>query len=151
GLARALRAEQQDVRLLQLHLAHERLMLDAPVVVVHRHREDLLGAILPHHVVVEHRLDLVRLGRARRLAARLLLAVLLGDDVVAELDALVADVDRRPRDELAHLALALATEGTGEVGVVVPLVLHDREAPPALARSLAPPRPAAGAGRWATT
>ena len=149
-LAGAGGAEQQDVRLLELHLAHEGLVLDAPVVVVHRDREDLLGAVLPDHVVVEQGLDLVRLGRPRGLAARLLLPVLLRDDVVAELDALVADVDGGARDQLADLALALAAEGAGEIGVVVPL-LHDREAPPALARSLAVPLPAPGAGRWATT
>jgi hypothetical protein len=36
---------------------------------------------------------------------------LLADDVVAELDALVADEHGRARDQLAHLVLALAAEG----------------------------------------
>src|SRR5215468_3323095 len=48
--------------------------------------------------------------------------MLLGDDVVAELDALVADVDRRPCDELAHLALGLAAERAAQVDGV--LLLH---------------------------
>jgi hypothetical protein len=34
----------------------------------------------------------------------------LADDVVAQVDALVADEDRRTRDQLAHLVLALAAE-----------------------------------------
>ena len=40
--------------------------------------------------------------------------VLLADDVHAELDAFIADEDRRPGNELAHLVLALAAEGAVE-------------------------------------
>src|SRR5205814_1355168 len=71
--------------------------------------EDLLGPLLPDHVLIEHGLDLGRLGEAPDLSALLLLP-LLGDDVVAELDALVADVHGGPGDELAHIVLALAAE-----------------------------------------
>jgi hypothetical protein len=95
-LAGAGRAEQQDVRLLQLDVADEGLALDPAVVVVHGDREDLLRALLADHVLVERFLDLARLGHARRRRRRLVLPVLLGDDVVAELDALVADVDGGP-------------------------------------------------------
>ncbi len=59
---------------------------------------------------------------------RLFLLVLLRDDVVAELDALVADVDGRARDQLLDFLLALAAEGAGEVRVVVAL-LHVLAAP----------------------
>src|SRR2546422_680273 len=107
-LARAGRPEQQDVRLLELDLAHEGLALDPAVVVVHGHREDLLRALLPDHVFVEGFLDLARLGHARRRRRRFILPVLFGDDVVAELDALVADVDGGTGDELLNLALALS-------------------------------------------
>ncbi len=64
-------------------------------------------------------LDLVRLGQ---LVARPLGPVLelLADDVVAELDALVADEHRRPGDELADLVLALAAErAVQQLAVVV--------------------------------
>src|SRR5207237_4111186 len=54
-------------------------------------------------------LDLGRLGQRADLA-RLLLFPLLGDDVVAELDALIADVHGGARDQLAHVVLALAAE-----------------------------------------
>ena len=64
-LAGAGRPEQQDVRLLQLDVADEGLALDAPVVVVHRHREDLLRALLADHVLVERCADLARLRDAR--------------------------------------------------------------------------------------
>src|SRR5882724_1035636 len=52
-------------------------------------------------------------GRNRSSGAlqRYFLIALLRDDVVAQLDALVADIDRRPGDELPHLVLALSAEG----------------------------------------
>src|SRR6185437_3929971 len=85
--------------------------LEALVVVVHRHRQDLLRRFLPDHVLVEDLPDLVRRRQlaavgARRFTGRAFLA----DDVIAELDALVADEHRRPGDQLAHLVLALAAE-----------------------------------------
>ena len=59
--------------------------------------------------------------RLRQLVAGALGAVLelLADDVVAELDALVADEDGRAGDELADLVLALAAEGAVEELAVV--------------------------------
>jgi len=76
---------------------------------VHRDREDLLGALLADDVLIEDGLDLGGLGEAAQLA-RLLLFPLLRDDVVAELDALVADVDGGAGDQLTDVVLALATE-----------------------------------------
>ena len=97
--------EQQDVRLAELDVLGAHLGVDALVVVVDRDREDLLGALLPDHVLVEHVLDLGRLGHGRQAEALRLLLDLLGDDVVAEADALVADVDRGAGDELLDLLL----------------------------------------------
>ena len=85
------------------------------------HGEDLLGPVLPDHVLVEHGLDLGRLGEAADLLTLLLLP-LLRDDVVAQLDALVADVDGGAGDQLAHLPLRLPAERAREVDVV--LLLH---------------------------
>ena len=78
-------------------------------MVVDRHRQHLLGAVLADDVLVEDLLDLVRLGQ---LVAGALGAVLelLADDVVAQLDAFVADEHRRAGDELADLVLALPAE-----------------------------------------
>src|SRR5579871_3324472 len=74
-----------------------------------RDRQDLLRMVLIDDVVVE---DLADLLRRRDSIPRLHQRgfVLLADDVHAQLDALVADEDRRPGDELAHLMLALAAE-----------------------------------------
>ena len=78
-------------------------------MIVDGDREHLLGVVLPDDVVVEHLADLFGRGDAvARLHQRGL--VLLADDVHAQLDAFIADENRRPRDELAHLVLALAAE-----------------------------------------
>ena len=58
------------------------------------------------------------LGIVARPSARLVLLDLLGDDVVAQPDALVADVDRRAGDELLNLFLALSAERAREAGLV---------------------------------
>ena len=87
------------------------LGVDALVVVVDGDGEDLLGPLLADHVLVEDGLDLGRLGHRRQAVALRLVLDLLGDDVVAQPDALVADVDRRSGDELLDLLLALAAEG----------------------------------------
>ena len=101
GLAAAGGAEEEDVRLRQLDLvaaddAGGLLVLDPAVVVVDGDGEDLLRLVLADHVVVEEGADLDR--RRQLLEAQLAaLGELLLDDLVAEVDALVADVDARDR------------------------------------------------------
>ena len=122
-LARAGRADQQDVRLLQLDVAGDELRIDALVVIVDRDGEDLLRALLADHVLVEDSLDLARLRDGRCRGEAFFLVALLGDDVVAEVDALVADVDGRSRDQLADLVLALSAEGADEIAAAIISVL----------------------------
>jgi len=113
GLARARGADKQDVALGQLHLVLVRLVLvaQALVVVVHRHRQGALGDLLADDVVVQVGLDLGRRGQvAARLAAGLTRGKFIPDDFVAQVDALVADKDRRTGDQLLHLVLALAAK-----------------------------------------
>ena len=83
--------------------------LDPLVVVVDGDGHDLLRLVLPDDVLVEERVDL---GRLRELVELQLCGVgeLLLDDLVTEVDALVADVDARARDQLLDLLLALAAE-----------------------------------------
>jgi hypothetical protein len=116
--ARTRRPEEQDVRLAQLDVVGAHLGVDALVVVVDGDREDLLGALLTDDVVVEDGLDVGRLGNRRQPKVLAVLLDLLGDDVVAQPDALVADVHRRTSDELLDLFLALSTERAGEAGLV---------------------------------
>src|SRR6185436_15203162 len=120
-LAGAGRPDQQDVALLQLDVgAHALGVLDALVVVVDRDGELLLRLLLADDVLVEQLLELVRLGEVRLLL--LLEHPVLGNDVEADVDALVADEDRRSGDELAHLALALVAERAAQ-GVVAGFAL----------------------------
>ncbi len=112
GLAAPGWAQQQDVGLGQLDLAVVRtvaLRLDPLVVVVDGDRKDLLGVLLADDIVVQEFVDLFRLGEflKRKLGG---VGEFLGDDVVAQLDALVADVDTWPGDEFLHLLLRLAAE-----------------------------------------
>ena len=96
-LAAAGRAEQQDVGLLQLDVrvaGHHHL--HALVVVVDGHRERALGGVLADDVLVEDLVDLARLGEVLEVERRRG-GELLVDDLVAEIDALVADVDARAR------------------------------------------------------
>ena len=112
-LAAAGRADEQDVRLPELDIVDRVAGVDALVVVVDRHGEDLLRLLLADDVRVELVLDLPRARERcrRRLAAGARrLEHLLFDDLLAEVDALVADVDALPRDQLADLLLALAAE-----------------------------------------
>ena len=117
-LAAAGRAEQQDVRLLQLDLGVLGAHLDALVVVVDRHRQRPLRLLLADDVVVEDAVDLLRLGQV--------LEIELGrdrelfvDDLVAEVDALVADVDARTSDEFLDLPLGLSAEAAEKLLVTV--------------------------------
>ncbi len=89
-------------------------------MVVHGHRENLLRGLLADDVLVEHGFDL---GRLRQLVAAALGAFveLLANDVVAELDALVANEHGGTRNELAHLVLTLAAERAVQQLAVVAL------------------------------
>ena len=97
----------------------------ALVVVVDGDREDPLGVVLADHVVVEDGLDLAG-GRHAGPALRDGALVLLADDVHAELDALVADEDRRPGDQLPHLMLALPAKGAVEGVLQIAVGLRHR-------------------------
>ena len=80
-------------------------------MVVDRDGKDLLGVLLPDHVFVENGLDLFG-DRQFRPAAVGAFVQFLANDVVAELDAFVADEHGRTRNKLAYLMLALAAERT---------------------------------------
>ena len=110
-LAAAGGADQQDVRLGQLDVvvAGRGADLHPLVVVVDGDGQDPLGEVLADDVVVEELEDLPGLGQLVELELGGLGELLL-DDLVAEVDALVADVDAWARDELLDLLLRLAAE-----------------------------------------
>src|SRR4051794_24888133 len=117
-LAAARRAEQHDVRLLQLDVAVLGAHADALVVVVDRHRQRPLRLLLRDDVLVQRRVDLhrarqvveVERGRSRQL---------LVDDLVAEIDAFVADVDTWACDQLLDLPLRLPAEAAEKLFVSI--------------------------------
>ena len=102
-------------------------MFEPFVVIVDGDREHLLGMVLTDDVVVEDFADLLR-GRNAVARFRQRGLVLLADDVHAQLDALVANEDGRPGDELAHLVLALAAERAVErvLGIAAANLAHFR-------------------------
>src|SRR5262249_39364914 len=130
--------DQQNVRLLQLDVTVVISRFDTLVVIVNGDGEDLLGALLADDVLIEDVPDLGGLREGSDLA-RLLLFPPLRDDVVTELDALVADVDGRPCDQLADIVLTLAAERTlqGPVAFARPTRHRDR----LLTSGLVPPAP----------
>ena len=109
-LAGSRRSHQQNVRLRQLHIVAARLVhLDALVVVVDRHRQLLLRLVLPDHILIQKRLDLLRLRQVGRRGARLGLGPVVFQDRVAHRNALIADIGpriiRRGRDQLRNRIL----------------------------------------------
>src|SRR6266508_500302 len=132
GLAAARRADQQDVRLGELDRVvpgvpaggrGDLAVADALVVVVHRHREGLLGHVLADDVLVQEVVDLPRLREFGQADVGALVELLL-DDLVAEIDALVADVDAGAGDQLLHLLLALSAERALEQVAAIPYACH---------------------------
>jgi hypothetical protein len=78
---------------------------------------------LADDVVVEDAVDLLRLGQVLQIELRRD-GELFVDDLVAEIDALVADVDARPGDEFLDLPLRLSAEATEELLVSVACPSH---------------------------
>jgi hypothetical protein len=83
-------------------------------VVVDRDGKRALGALLAHHVLVQDLPDLLRLGEVLQLECRGS-GELLIDDLVAEVDALVADIDAGSGDQLLYLSLRLPAEAAEEL------------------------------------
>jgi hypothetical protein len=87
-------------------------------VVVDGDRERPLRGLLADDVLVQDRPNLLGLREALELEARRRRQLLV-DDLVTEIDALVADVDARAGDELLDLALRLPAEAAEKLLVRV--------------------------------
>ncbi len=133
-------ADQQDVGLGQLDVVVLLGVAEALVVIVDSNRQDLLGVVLPDHVIVEHFADF-----ARRRHAVLGLhegdLVLFANDIHAQFDALIADEHGRTSDQLANFVLAsLPQKEQYRVLLLSPLAAfviflsHSRTAPGPLER-----------------
>ncbi len=113
GLAGAGRANQEDVRLVDLDVRAGRAVHQPLVVAVDRHGQHLLGMLLADDVLVELGHDLPRRGDiVEQRFAGSAAAALLFEDRLAEIDAFAADVDvARSLDQRADVAIALAAKG----------------------------------------
>ncbi len=79
---------------MQLDLVDLRRCIDPLVMVVHGHGQNLLRPVLTDHIVVQDILDFGRLGKLGGHLTAIFLA-LLSDDLIAQVDAFVADIHRR--------------------------------------------------------
>jgi hypothetical protein len=71
---------------------------------------------LADYVLVQHRPDLLRLGQVIKIECGYRSKLLI-DDLIAEFDALIADVNARASDQLLDLPLRLAAEGAKKLFV----------------------------------
>src|SRR6185312_4329360 len=133
GLATAGGPEHQDVGLGQLN----RLMpgvaallagLDPLVVVVDGHRQRPLGGVLANDVALQEFAYLDRLGQLVEFHI-VSVGKFLFDDLVAQVDALIADVHTGARNEFLDLFLALPAERALQQVTAVSDARHDASGP----------------------
>src|SRR5687767_5182722 len=126
-LADAGGAEEEDVRLVELDLGVATAGgVDALVVVVDGDGEGPLGRLLPDHVLVQHVLDLGGRGDLSDAVGNLPLLI-LRQDLVAEGDALVADVHRRSGNELPDRVFRLSAKRAAQMLIVRHWAASSRE------------------------
>src|SRR5436305_6971646 len=75
--------------------------------------ELLLSLFLADDVIIEEGFDLDRCGQ-RRAAGGGLLLLIIGDDLVADIDALIANINGRPGNQLLDFVLRFAAERTAQ-------------------------------------
>jgi hypothetical protein len=100
--------------------------VDAFVVIVDGDRQRFLRALLADHVLVEDVIDLFRLRNVAKPEVLIdVLVELFLDDLVAELDTLIANVNARPGDQFPNLLLRLAAEATFQLTLLVAESKHE--------------------------
>ena len=102
--------DEQDVRLGQLDIGALLPVVQPLVMVVHGNRENALRLFLADDIIIEHVADFLRRRHAPVLFGHERRFRLFANDVVAQVDAFIADEHRRPRNEFAHLVLRLPAE-----------------------------------------
>ena len=116
GLAGAGGTDHENVALLQLHVLAA-AELDALIVVVHRHRQRHLGAVLADDILIQDLPDLPGGGQLIRQVNRrkaFLSAQLLIQHAHAQIHALIADAGPGALNHPPHLLLPLAAEGAAQ-------------------------------------
>ena len=120
-LAGAGRPDQQNIALLQFHIAAGRV--DALVVVIDGDRQAALGPLLPDDILAEDPVDLFGFRHECALprlltrdAVRLLLFA--ADNVIAQIDAVQADAAMHAEDQFLDLFARLAAQHTAAIDPV---------------------------------
>src|SRR6185295_19069792 len=96
----------------------------ALVVLVDGNGETLLGFLLADHVVVEEFLDLDWLWQRRTPSGGFLLLI-IGDDLVADINALVADINGRAGNQLLDFVLGFAAKRAAQCVVATSHPISD--------------------------
>jgi hypothetical protein len=108
--SRTRRADEQDVRFLNLDVGSAPLdHVDSFVVLIDGDGQLLFGVILSDDIIVEKFLDLYGFGQ-RGTACCGFLMLIIGDDLVANIYALVTDVNRWACYQLLDLVLGFAAK-----------------------------------------
>ena len=120
------RPDEQDVALFDLHfgqwirlkrggsVSRRRARLqNAFEMIMDSDRERFLRGVLTDYVLIKRAPDIYRLRNAdrRRLPPRIFIQLFI-EDAFANIDATVANINARTGDQLSHLGVAFATEGT---------------------------------------
>ena len=120
GLAAAGGSYEQNVALLKLHIIST-AEVDTLIVIVYRHREGHFGVFLADDILVQHIPDLFgsrdHIGNIRALLLHVVSGIL--QDTHAELDAFVADICARARNDAGDLLLMFAAERAADRTFVV--------------------------------
>src|ERR1051326_4029631 len=112
------RTDEENVRLVQFDIViPHRRRIDAFVVIVDCDRQRFLRSLLTDHVLVQNVFDLLRRRDLCNGFGNLSLLV-LRENLVAQSNALVADVDRRAGDEFPDRVFRLSAERAAQMFVV---------------------------------
>src|SRR5208282_3580130 len=87
-------------------------------MVVNGHREDFFRPLLADYVLVQNILDSSGLGNLRG-PCRTFSFVFLGNDVIAELHAFIADINRRTGNQFFDFILTFSAKRTSELATSV--------------------------------
>ena len=103
-------------------------MIKTFIVVVHRDRQDALGLILANDIIVQYVANFLWTGNFAVLAGGQRAFGFLADNIVAQVDTLVADENSRARNQLAHLMLRFSAERAvkGALGIRAAQLRHNR-------------------------
>jgi hypothetical protein len=89
--------------------------------------KDFFSTLLPNDILVEHTLNFCRFWHGRNGREGIFLVPLFSNDIIAQVNTFITDVDGRASDEFTHFVLAFATEGTNQVAwTIIPMSGHSR-------------------------